>query len=199
VHSPSRGAGAALSDSHPARFRARATIRCTRNAREPENRPGLLWTGRSLDRSSWQRWRARGSGAGKVAEACMPRGHAACRTWIERSHPGGVRRTRVGGVGPRLRAREAPWGNDRGRHPLWRHWTQAEAHDDAAGIASRCTADVSGPETFARGSFLFALPLRAVAAASRRDTARCSAQALHHRWPDLMSDRHSDAACTAKL
>ncbi len=40
---------------------------------------------------------------------------------------------------------------------------------------------IFGPETFARGSFLFALPVRTGAAASLGDVARCSAETLHHR------------------
>jgi len=60
---------------------------------------------------------------------------------------------------------------DAGRKVRCRRWRK-----------SSLAVSIFGPETFARGSFLFALPVRAGAAASLGDVARRSAETLHHRW-----------------
>ena len=197
-----RGVDAARSVSRVQPMRPSATIRCTSNVRE-NLRIALDCAERvrSVDRSFRQRWRVRGSGTERVRPACMPRGHDACRDCVDGPNRSGAARARAAGMQPGQRAHEARWGGNLDRHPLWRHWTQVGVFGARVQLLELASArsGYSGPEIFARGSFLLALPLRAAAAASRGDAARSSAVALHHRWPGLMPDRHFDAACEAKL
>jgi hypothetical protein len=56
-----------------------------------------------------------------------------------------------------------------------------EGREPAATFIAARASSIFDPETFARGSFLFALPSRAGAAASLGDAARRSVETLHHR------------------
>jgi len=138
--------------------------------------------GRSEDRWIRPRWRARDSGE-------------AGRLWAQRCRSGtllarhaSTGRTAVASAPPELQAlgldsgravrdEVEAWVNirfgDTGRRP--------EGSGAGVDVNRRWQSSIFGPETFARGSFLFALPVRAGAAASLGDVARCSAETLHHR------------------
>jgi len=117
-----------------------------------------------------------------ASDAVVPKRHPACPPCVDRLHRRRVGAARTAGARPGQRARGAQWGGslgstsasktlDAGRKVRCRRWRQ-----------SSLAISIFGPETFARGSFLFALPVRAGAAASLGDVARCSVETLHHRW-----------------
>ena len=144
-----------------------ATLRCTKNAKEP--RKESPWTGcpaaRSADRQGAQRWRVRLRGRRGAPTMRVPEGRGPRRcTWIARPHLHGTRRCALAGQRPGQSVNGVHGVEGRVQHPLGCHWTRggrpatsARANRPGVGVAR-----VSRPENLVGGCLVrVALPHRA--------------------------------------